>query len=53
MSNKFFTDYFKYIQEGLDSVNHADLIKASDMIKAVSKEVGFNLQMVSPDYGSG
>ena len=24
-----------------------------EMIKAVSKEVGFNLQMVSPDYGSG
>jgi D-sedoheptulose 7-phosphate isomerase len=37
MSNKFFTDYFKYIQAGLESVNHADLIKASDMITSVSK----------------
>ena len=37
MNNKFFSDYFKFIQEGLESVNQADLIKASDAIKAVLK----------------
>lgn len=37
MSDKFFTDYFKYIQVGLESVDRADLIKASNMIKAISR----------------
>ena len=37
MNDKFFSDYFLSIQAGLESVNQADLIKASDAIKAVSK----------------
>ena len=37
MSDKFFTDYFKFIQVGMESVSHEDLIKASEKIKAVSK----------------
>ena len=36
MSEKFFTDYFRYISEGMASVNHEDLIKTSEKIKAVS-----------------
>ena len=37
MSDKFFTDYFKFIQAGMESINHEDLIKASEKIQAVSK----------------
>ena len=37
MNDKFFSDYFQFIQTGLESVNQPDLIKASDAIKAVSK----------------
>jgi D-sedoheptulose 7-phosphate isomerase len=37
MSNKFFSDYFKFIQEGMESINHEDLVKASEKIKAISK----------------
>ena len=37
MNDKFFSDYFQFIQTGLESVNQSDLIKASDAIKAVSK----------------
>ena len=37
MSNKFFTDYFKFMQLGMESVNYEDLIKAAEMIKTVSK----------------
>ena len=36
MNNKFFSDYFKLIKLGLESVNHSDLIKASDLIKKIS-----------------
>jgi len=38
MMNKFFTDYFKYIQVGLESVNKDDLIAAAEKIQAVSKK---------------
>ena len=37
MNDNFFSDYFQFIQTGLESVNQPDLIKASDAIKAVSK----------------
>ena len=37
MSNKFFTDYFKFMQSGMESVNYEDLIKASEKIKTISK----------------
>ena len=37
MSNKFFTDYFKFMQLGMESVNYEDLIKAAERIKTVSK----------------
>ena len=37
MNDKFFSNYFQFIQAGLESVNQSDLIKASDAIKAVSK----------------
>jgi D-sedoheptulose 7-phosphate isomerase len=37
MNDKFFSDYFQFIQAGLESVDHADLIKASELIKATSK----------------
>lgn len=36
MSEKFFTDYFRYMSEGMASVNHEDLIETSEKIKAVS-----------------
>ena len=29
MSNKFFTDYFKFMQLGMESVNYEDLIKGN------------------------
>jgi len=38
MNNKFFTDYFKFLKEGMGSVNYEYLVKASDKIKAVSKK---------------
>ena len=37
MNNKFFTDYFKFMQVGMESVNYNDLIAATDKIQAVSK----------------
>ena len=37
MSEKFFTDYFKFMQAGMESISHEDLVKAVDKIKAVSK----------------
>ena len=37
MNDKFFSDYFQFIQTGVESVNQPDLIKVSDTIKAVSK----------------
>ena len=37
MSNKFFTDYFKLMQSGMESVNYEDLIKTAERIKTVSK----------------
>ena len=37
MSNKFFTDYFKFMQSGMESVNYEDLIKTAERIKTVSK----------------
>jgi|TARA_Y100000310_G_scaffold29109_1_gene27655 D-sedoheptulose 7-phosphate isomerase len=37
MSDKFFTDYFKFMQSGMESVSHEDLIKAAEKIKTVSK----------------
>ena len=37
MNDKFFSDYFQFIQPRLESVDHADLIKASELIKAISK----------------
>ncbi len=37
MNHKFFTDYFKFINDGMQSVNYEDLIKASEKIKVVSK----------------
>ena len=36
MSEKFFTDYFRYMNEGVESANHEDLIRASEKIKAAS-----------------
>ena len=36
MSEKFFTGYFRYVSEGMVSVNHEDLIRTSEKIKAVS-----------------
>lgn len=37
MSTNFFTDYFQFMQEGMNSVNYADLQKAAEMIRSVSK----------------
>ena len=38
MNDKFFSYYFLFIQAILESVDHdADLIKASELIKATSK----------------
>ena len=36
MSDKFFTNYFEFMQAGMKSVCHEDLIKVSEKIKAVS-----------------
>lgn len=36
MSDKFFTNYFEFMQAGMKSVSHEDLIKVSEKIKAVS-----------------
>ena len=38
MNDKFFTDYFKFMQAGMELVSHEDLIKASEKIQAVSKK---------------
>lgn len=38
MNKKFFTDYFKFMQAGMQSVNHADLQKATEIILEVSKK---------------
>jgi len=37
MSNKFFTDYFKFMQTGMESVNKDDLRAAAEKIRAVSQ----------------
>jgi D-sedoheptulose 7-phosphate isomerase len=37
MNNKFFTNYFRFLKEGMGSVSHEDLVKASEKIKAISK----------------
>ena len=37
MSDNFFIDYFKFIQTGMETVNHEDLITAANKIQAVSK----------------
>ena len=36
MNDKFFSDYYKLIKLGLESVNYSDLIIASDLIKKIS-----------------
>ena len=38
MNNKFFTDYFKFMQTGMQSVNHAKLQKTAEKILKVSKK---------------
>jgi hypothetical protein len=38
MSNKFFTDYFKFMQAGMESVNYDDLIAAAKKIRLCLKE---------------
>jgi len=37
MSNTFFKDYFKFMQGGMNSVNHNDLITAAEKIQAISQ----------------
>ena len=37
MNDKFFTDYLKVMQSGMESVNYEDLIKTAERIKTVSK----------------
>ena len=37
MSNKFFIDYFKFMQAGMESVNKDDLIVAAEKIRTVSQ----------------
>ena len=37
MSKNFFTNYFQFMQEGMNSVNYADLQKAAETIRSVSK----------------
>ena len=50
MSNKFLTDYFKIMQEGMEAVNHEELIKATEMVKTVSK--AGNKLMIAGNGGS-
>ena len=38
MNNKFFNNYFKLIQNGIESVNHDDLKRAADNIRTVSQK---------------
>jgi len=38
MSDKFFTDYFKFIQVGLEAADHNDLIAAAGKIQEISKK---------------
>jgi len=38
MNNQFFTDYFKFMQAGMKSVNHAELQKAAEKILEVSQK---------------
>lgn len=37
MKNEFFTNYFQFMQLGMESVNYNDLIKVSDKIRSVNK----------------
>ena len=37
MSDKFFTDYLKVMQSGMESVNYKDLIKTAERITTISK----------------
>ena len=37
MIDKFFTDYFKFMQTGMNSVNHDDLIAAAEKIQVISQ----------------
>ena len=38
MNNKFFSDYFNFMEIAIASVNHDDLIAAAEKIEAVSQE---------------
>jgi len=38
MNKTFFKDYFKFMQSGMESVNHDDLIDAAEKIQAVSSK---------------
>ena len=38
MSNKFFTDYFEFMQAGMESVNYDDLIATAEKIQVVSQK---------------
>jgi len=38
MNKTFFEDYFKFMQSGMESVNHDDLINAAEKIQAVSQK---------------
>ena len=38
MSKKFFKEYFKFMQAGMESVNKDDLIVATETIQAVSQK---------------
>ena len=37
MKNQFFTDYFKFMQDGMESVNYTNLHKVVDTIRSVSQ----------------